>query len=257
MKLDINADLGEGFGPYRMGEDEDLMPLITSANVACGYHAGDPVVMDKTVRLALKHGVDLGAHVGFPDRMGFGRRPMHFELKELQKHVLYQLGALYGIAAAAGHKITHMNFHGALGNMAFTDRALSDALVEAVKAFDAGLSLLVCANTEYEKAAKDAGFRTISMLLADRGYMDNGVIAPRAMEGALIKDPATVGRRVEQLLGDGTLTSISGRTLRMDIDSILVHSDTPGAVALARQIRQSIVASGGVIVPISRGSSPA
>lgn len=251
MKLDINADLGEGFGPYRMGDDEELMPLITSANVACGYHAGDPVIMDKAVRLALQHGVDLGAHVGFPDRMGFGRRAMNFDLKELQKHVLYQLGALYGIATAAGHKITHMNFHGALGNMAFTDRALADALVEAVKAFDPGLSLLVCANTEYEKAARGAGIRTVSMLLADRGYMDNGVIAPRSVEGALIKDPMIVGRRIEQLIEHGTLTSLSGKVIKLGIDSILVHSDTPGAVALARQIRQSILAMGGSIAPLS------
>lgn len=251
MKLDINADLGEGFGPYRMGDDDELMPLITSANVACGYHAGDPVIMDKTVRLALRHGVDLGAHVGFPDRMGFGRRAMAFDLKELQKHVLYQLGALDGIARAAGHKMTHMNFHGALGNMAFTDRALAEALVDAVKAFDPGLSLLVCANTEYERAARDAGFRTVSMLLADRGYMDNGVIAPRAVEGALIKDPAIVGRRIEQLIEHGTLTCISGKLIKLEIDSILVHSDTPGAAALARQIRQSILTAGGNIASLS------
>jgi UPF0271 protein len=251
MILDINADLGEGFGPYRMGDDEDLMPLVTSANVACGYHAGDPVIMDRTVRLALQHGVDLGAHVGFPDRMGFGRRVMTFDLKELQKHVLYQLGALYGIATAAGHRITHMNFHGALGNMAFTDRALSDALVEAVKAFDSTLSLLVCANTDFERAAEAAGFRTISMFLADRAYMDNGIIVPRSMPGALVKEPKMVGQRITQLIEDGTLTSISGKRLKFRFDSVLVHSDTPGAVALAHNIREAILAAGGTINPIS------
>ena len=139
MKIDLNADLGEGFGPWRMGEDEALMSLISSANVACGYHAGDPLIMDTTVRLAKAGGIDLGAHVGFPDLMGFGRRQMNIEIKELATYVIYQLGALAGMAAVNGHRMTHMSFHGALGNMAAADPALAEPLVRAVAAFDPSL----------------------------------------------------------------------------------------------------------------------
>jgi UPF0271 protein len=252
MDIDLNSDLGEGYGPYTLGDDESLLEIVTSANVACGYHAGDAVIMDKTVRIALSNGVDVGAHVGFPDRLGFGRRPMQMDLAELGKHVLYQLGALSGIATAAGHRITHMNFHGALGNMAFVDKELSEALVDAVASFDRDLILLVLANTEFAKAAERKGFRTANVFLADRAYDDDGILVARKLPGAVIKDQQAVTQRVKQFLSDGAIASINGKMLSTPIHSILVHGDTPGAVALAKTIRGLIEADGHRVTPISK-----
>ncbi|HEX9857262.1 MAG TPA: 5-oxoprolinase subunit PxpA, partial [Paracoccaceae bacterium] len=174
MRIDINSDLGEGFGPYTIADDAALMGVITSANVACGYHAGDPVIMDRTIRLAKEHGVDLGAHVSYPDRMGFGRRQMQMDLAELEKHVLYQLGALDGLARPARHRITHINPHGALGNLACADRAVAEALIRATRAFDPEIAFLVLSGTALESAAREAGCRTFNLFLADRAYMADG-----------------------------------------------------------------------------------
>lgn len=206
MLTDLNSDLGEGFGAWRTRDDDALMDVISSANVACGYHAGDPVIMDRTMRLALARGVDLGAPVSYPDLMGFGRRRIEMDLQELEKHILYQLGALHGIAVAAGHRITHVNPHGALGNLACTDRA----------------------------------------------YDASGQLVSRKVPGALIDDHDAVVARVLTLLEDGTLMTIEGETLRVEVQSILVHSDTPGAVGLARAIRRAIEASGHQVGPMSR-----
>lgn len=252
MDIDLNADLGEGFGAYRMGEDEALMEIISSANVACGYHAGDPVIMDKTVRLALARGVDVGAHVGFPDLMGFGRRQIQADPDELAKYVLYQLGALTGIATAAGHRVTHMSFHGALGNMAAADYALAEPLVRAVAAFDRNLIISVSTNTQIERAADRVDIRTALTFLADRAYDDDGALVSRKLPGSVIKDSDAVLQRVKQLLDDGTVTTITGNKLRIKVQSILLHGDTPGAVASARSIRKVIEAGSGRILPISR-----
>ena len=159
MQIDLNADLGEGFGPWRMGEDEALLGLVSSANVACGFHAGDPAIMDRTVREALGRGVDVGAHVGFPDRQGFGRRVMQIDAAELASMVVYQLGALAGITRRAGHRMTHMSFHGALGNMAAGDAALAAPLVQAVAEFDPALTVLTSASHAIEAAAERHGLR--------------------------------------------------------------------------------------------------
>ena len=252
MRIDINSDLGEGYGPYTIADDAGLMGVITSANVACGYHAGDPVVMDRTIRLAKEHGVDLGAHVSYPDRMGFGRRQMQMELGELEKHVLYQLGALDGLARPVGHRITHMNPHGALGNLACADRAVADALVRATADFDPDIAFLVLSGTRLEAAAREAGMRTVNLFLADRAYTIDGQLAPRAMPGALIKDNAAVVARVLQLLADGTVATIDGQTLHVAVQSILVHSDTPGSLAMARELRAAVIAAGAVIAPLSQ-----
>jgi UPF0271 protein len=252
MQIDINSDLGEAFGPYVIADDEALMGIITSANVACGYHAGDPVVMDRTIRLAKEHGVDLGAHVGYPDRMGFGRRHMQMDLGELEKHVLYQLGALDGLARPAGHRITHMNPHGALGNLACADRAVAEALVRATAAFDPEIALLVLTGTELEAAAKAAGTPTVNLFLADRAYTADGQLAPRSLPGAVFKDEAEVYARVTRLLREGTVATIDGQVLAVAVQSILVHSDTPHSLAVAQGIRQAITALGGTVVPLSR-----
>ena len=252
MDIDLNADMGEGFGPYRMGEDEALMQIVSSANVACGYHAGDPVIMDRTARLALANGVDLGAHVGFPDLLGFGRRPMQVDPAELSLYVLYQLGALAGIASVAGHRVTHMSFHGALGNMAAADYALAEPLVEAVAAFDRKLIISVSTNTQIERAAHKFGLKVATTFLADRAYTDDGDLVSRKLPGAVIKEPEAVLQRVKRLLDDGVITSITGKKLPIKVQSILLHGDTPGAVENARAIRQEIESGNGRIVPVSR-----
>jgi 5-oxoprolinase (ATP-hydrolysing) subunit A len=251
MKIDLNSDLGEGFGPWTMGDDDALLGIVTSANVACGYHAGDPVIMDRTVRAALANKVDLGAHVSFPDLAGFGRRPMRLEARELEMHILYQLGALDGIARAAGHKITHVNAHGALGNIVCAERDVADVLVRAARSFDPKIALLVLSNTELERAAAKAGVATHNLFLADRAYDRTGQLVSRKLPGALIKKEADVLARVARVLADGTIVTIEGETLKIAVNSILVHSDTPGAVALARSIRELIGISGAELTPLS------
>lgn len=252
MNIDLNADMGEGFGPYRMGEDEALMQIVSSANVACGYHAGDPVIMDKTVRMALANGVDLGAHVGFPDLMGFGRRPIQADPAELAQYVLYQLGALSAFAKVAGHRLTHMSFHGALGNMAAADYTLAEPLVRAVAAFDPNIIVSVSTNTQIERAADKLGLKVATTFLADRAYTDEGDLVPRKLPGAVIKEREAVLQRVKRLLDDGVITSINGKKLPIKVQQILLHGDTPGAVDAARAIRQEIEAGNGRIVPVSQ-----
>ncbi|KQX35397.1 LamB/YcsF family protein [Variovorax sp. Root434] len=253
MDIDLNADLGEGFGPWRMGEDEALLDIVSSANVACGFHAGDPVIMDRTVRMALQRGVDVGAHVGFPDLMGFGRRQMQIETKELVAYVLYQLSALDGMARTAGHRMTHMSFHGALGNMAAADAALAEPLVRAVADFDPTLTVSTSASRAIENAAERCGLRVRTTFLADRACGDDGLLVPRKLPGAVIHDRDAVLARVRQLLEEGTVTSVTGKKIPMRVHSILLHGDTPGAVELAHAVR-GVVELAGRVVPISRQS---
>ena len=253
MDIDLNADLGEGYGDWRMTDDEALMDVVTSANVACGWHAGDPVIMDRTVRLALAKGVDLGAHVGFPDLLGFGRRRIDADPLDVAKYVLYQLGALSAFARVAGHRVTHLSFHGALGNMAAADYALAEPLVRAVGEFDPSIVISVSTDTQIERAADKVGLRVANTFLADRAYDDAGALVSRKLPGAVIHDSAQVLERVIRLLDDGAITSITGRKLPVKVQQILVHGDTPTAVASARAIRQAIEAGGAArVVPISR-----
>lgn len=254
MDIDLNADLGEGFGPWRMGEDEALLDIVSSANIACGFHAGDPVIMDRTVRMALQRGVDVGAHVGFPDLMGFGRRQMQIETRELVAYVLYQLSALEGMARTAGHRMTHMSFHGALGNMAAADAALAEPLVRAVADFDPSLTVSTSASRAIEDAAERCGLRVRTTFLADRACGDDGLLVPRKLPGAVIHERDAVLARVRQLLEEGTVTSSSGKKIPMRVHSILLHGDTPGAVDLARAVR-GVVEQAGRVVPISRQTS--
>lgn len=254
MRIDINSDMGEGFGPYTIADDAALMEHISSANVACGYHAGDPVIMDRTIRLAKDHGVDLGAHVSFPDRMGFGRRKMDMALPELQAHILYQLGALDGLARRAGHRITHMNPHGALGNLASADDTIAEAVAQATMDFDPEIAFLVLPGSALERAATALGGGSVRLFLADRGYTCDGQLAPRSQPGAVIHDPAAVVERVLRVIETQEIDTVDGTVIAMPVQSILVHSDTAGAVDLAKRIRQSIAARGGTITPLSRQS---
>ena len=252
MDIDLNADLGEGYGPWRTGEDDAMLALVSSANVACGFPSGDPLIMERTVRLARQHGVDVGAHVGFPDRQGFGRRAMQIDTDELAAMLVYQLGALAGIAQAAGHRMTHMSFHGALGNMAAADAALAGPLLQAIARFDPELIISSSSSRAIEGAAARCGLRVATAFLADRAYDDDGLLVPRKLTDAVIRDEATVLARVRRLLQQGTVLSYAGKPLAMPVRSILVHGDTPGAVALAQTIRREIEAGGGRIVPISQ-----
>lgn len=252
MNIDINSDLGEGFGPWKMGDDEALLTIVSSANVACGYHAGDPMIMAATARSAKERGVDLGAHVSFPDLAGFGRRAIPMSHAELECHILYQLGALDGLARAAGHRVTHLNAHGALGNLVCADRELAETLVRATRLFNPDLALLVLSNTELERAARRAGMRTFNLFLADRAYQPNGQLVPRSMTGAVIKEDAQVLARVRRVLEDRTIVTHDGGRLEIAVHSILVHSDTPGAVTLARAIRSEIIRAGGTVMPLSK-----
>lgn len=252
MKIDLNADVGEGFGPWKMGEDDALMEIISSANVACGFHAGDPLIMDKTVRTALGSGIDLGAHVGFPDLLGFGRRPMQVDTYDLQTYVTYQLGALAGVARVAGHTLSHMSFHGALGNRVAADAVLADALLGTVAAFDRNLIVSSSTSEAMQRAAERHGLRIATTFLADRAYDKEGLLVPRALPDSVIKAPERVRDRVRQFLDHGTVTCYSGEIIRVPACSILLHGDNANALELARSIRAEIEQGGGQIVPLSK-----
>ena len=254
--IDLNADLGEGFGPWRMGEDEALLEVLTSANVACGFHAGDPTIMASTARLAKMRSVDIGAHVAYPDLQGFGRRAMVIDPRELADMVVYQLGALDAVTRVAGHRMTHMSFHGALGNKVAQDPDLAKVLIAAVAAFDGSLIISTAPSEAIESAAQGQGLRIARAFLADRACDEKGLLIPRAMPGALIDDPDTVVARVRQLLTEGTVTSYGGARIPMSVQSILVHGDTPSALELARRVRAEIQAEDIPLVPISRQLQP-
>lgn len=251
MQIDLNADLGEGYGPWPMGDDEGLMGLLSSANIACGFHAGDPVIMARTVRLAGARGVDIGAHVGFPDRQGFGRRVMQIEPDDLAAMVTYQLGALAGIARAAGQRMTHMSFHGALGNLVAADAALAAVLVRAVAAFDPTLIISSSPSAAIEGAAAACGLRVGTTFLADRACDAQGLLIPRKQPGAVIHDEAEVLARVRRLLAEGTVVAYDGQVIPARAHSILLHGDTPGALALAQAVRREVQAAGGHVVRLS------
>ena len=229
--VDLNADVGESFGAWTLGQDPALYATITSANVACGFHAGDPGVMRATVELAKAHGVAVGAHPGFPDLAGFGRREMRLTPREVEDLVVYQIGALAGIAAAQGVRLQHVKVHGALYNMAAVEAPLADAIARAVAAVDASLILVGLRGSELVKAGARAGLRTAAEVFADRAYRADGTLVPRSEPGAVIADPDAVVARVAGLVRPGA-------------DTICVHGDTPGAARLARRVREALEAAG-------------
>ena len=252
MEIDLNADLAEGFGAWRMGNDEALLDILSSANLACGFHAGDPMIMKQTVEHAMARGVDVGAHVGFPDRQGFGRRVMQIDAAELAAMVIYQLGALEGICRSLGCRMKHMSFHGALGNVVAADAELAAILVRAVAAFDPKLVILSSTSRAIEMAAAGCGLRVATTFLADRAYDDEGLLISRKLGGSVIHDQALVLERVQKMLRTGEVITYSGRKLAMRPDSILLHGDTSGAVVLGKAIREAIEACGGKVVCLSR-----
>jgi UPF0271 protein len=244
-RVDVNSDLGEGFGPWRMGDDEQLLQVVTTASIACGFHAGDPVIMARTVALARRHGVAVGAHPGHLDLYGFGRRRITGEPpEELATMVVYQVGALGAIAAREGVRLGHVKLHGALSNAAAVDEALAGAVAEAICALDPTLSWLVPSGSEMAAAAQRCGLRAVHEVFADRGYDDAGDLLPRDRPGALLTDTGEVVERALRIVEEGAVVSASGRVLPLPCDSLCVHGDTPGALATARALRAALEAAG-------------
>lgn len=249
--INLNADLGEGFGAWRMGDDDALLPLIGSASIACGFHAGDPVVMRQTVRKALALGVSLGAHPAFPDLQGFGRRPMQLSATELEATLLYQIGALQAMAVAEGGRVTHVKPHGALSNMACADPDLAATVARAVRALDRELILLAPALSALERAGEAAGLQVAREVFADRSYQADGQLTPRSQPGAVLHGAAECAQHVLRLLDAGGIVSTDGRRLPTRIDSVCVHGDSPGAVEAARAVRAALETAGLRLVPLS------
>jgi 5-oxoprolinase (ATP-hydrolysing) subunit A len=254
-RVDLNCDAGEGYGPWRMGDDEALLDVVTTVNIACGLHAGDPLIMARTVRMACQRGVGVGAHPGPNDLWGFGRRGVVGEAAaDLATLVAYQVGALMGIAAQEGTTVTSVKLHGALSNAAAVDADLAAAMARSIRAVDASLVWLVPAGSAMVAEAEHAGLRIASEVFADRAYDDDGNLVARSLPGAVIDDPATCARRAVQMVVDGGVPSISGRPLRLQADTVCVHGDTPGAVAAARAVRSALEAAGVELSPLAGAS---
>lgn len=249
MHIDLNCDMGESFGMYTLGLDEQVMPLISSANVACGFHAGDPQVLRRTVDLARRSGTGVGAHVSFPDLAGFGRREMNATPAEVENDTIYQLGAIYGFCRAAGVPLRHIKPHGALYNMAQKDRPLADAIVRAVAAFDRNLLVFAQPGSALEAAAEAAGLTAVSEVFADRAYNADGTLASRKLPGAVIDDPDQAAARAVRMVTHGSVTAIDGTEVPLRAATICVHGDTPGAVELIRRIRDGLAAAGVTVAP--------
>ena len=243
-RIDLNCDMGESFGAWPMGADEAVMPSISSANIACGAHAGDPRVMRRTVRLAMQHDVGVGAHPGFPDLQGFGRRDIRADPSEMEDSVLAQIGALAAMARAEGAALRHVKAHGALYTMANRDAALAGAIARAIRAFDPALVMFVLPGTEMERAGRDAGLRVALEGFADRAYEPDGSLTPRSRPGAVIHDPAAVVQRGIRMVRDRVVLTTGGREIPMHIDTICVHGDTAGAAELTRGLREGLEGAG-------------
>lgn len=247
--IDLNSDLGEGYGPWRMADDEAILRIVSSANIACGAHAGDPMHMRKTLRRAVALGVAPGAHVGYPDRQGFGRRAMSLTLEELEAQALTQIGALCALADAEGVRLTHANFHGALGNLSFIDEDVARVLIGAIRSIDRDLAFIGLPHTAAAREAERQGLRLIHSFLADRAYTPQATLVPRSMAGSVIHDPQAVAARITRVLNEGTVEAIDGTVIPLPVDSILIHSDTEGAVALAEVISGAVRAAGCAVRP--------
>lgn len=249
-RIDLNCDMGESFGAWRMGNDKAILDHVTSANVACGFHAGDPRTMRDTVRMALARGVAVGAHPGLPDLQGFGRRSMAISPDEAYEAVLYQVGALAGFVQAQGARLRFVKAHGALYNMAARDAALADAIAAAVADFDATLGFVGLAGSELLKAAQRRGLRAVSEVFADRSYQDDGTLTPRARPGAMIEDVEVSVAQVLGMVLEGRVRAQSGRDVAVRADSLCIHGDQPGALDFVRRIRQALAQAGVEVRPI-------
>ncbi|MFA4647380.1 LamB/YcsF family protein [Pyrococcus kukulkanii] len=250
MKVDLNSDLGESFGRYKLGLDEEVMKYITSANVACGWHAGDPLVMRKTVRLAKENGVEVGAHPGYPDLMGFGRRYMKLTPEEARNYILYQIGALYAFVKAEGLELQHVKPHGALYNAMVKEEDLARAVIEGILDFDKNLILVTLSNSRVAEIAEEMGLKVAHEVFADRAYNPDGTLVPRGRPGAVIHDKEEIAERVISMVRDGGVKAINGEWVELKVDTICVHGDTPKAVEITAYIRKKLEEEGVKIVPL-------
>lgn len=242
--IDLNCDMGESFGAWKMGADAEVMPFITSANIACGFHAGDPATIRSTVRLAADKGVAIGAHPSLPDLMGFGRRAMRISPQELYDLVIYQAGAVEAFARAAGARLHHLKCHGALYNMAATDDALSDAMVRAVRDLGPNVMLYALSRSKTHEIAEKTALPVAGEVFADRGYADDGTLAPRDRPGGLIVDAAASVKQALAMIEEGYVTSLSGKRVPVQADTLCLHGDQPGAVAFAQALRNAFAERG-------------
>lgn len=242
-RIDLVADLGEGFGPWRMGDDEALLDVLTSANIACGFHAGDPDIMAATVRSCVQRGIGIGAHPSFPDLRGFGRREMTLSADEVRNDMIYQLGALQGFAAHAGSRVEHFAPHGRLGNLVATRADYAEAVVDAVRGIDPEL-IILAQDGELADAARAAGLRVGIVGIADRAYEDDGTLVRRTEPGAVIHDPDEIRARTIRMVVEGVIVSRNGVDIPVACDTVLVHGDTAGAVQLARSLRKGLEEAG-------------
>lgn len=250
FKVDLNSDIGESFGNYELGLDEEVVKHISSANIACGWHAGDAMVMDKTVKLAIRENVAIGAHPGFPDLMGFGRRDMKLTKDEAKNYIKYQVGALWVFAQCEGVKLQHVKIHGAFYNMAAKDAVLARAIAEAIYEVDKDLILLGLANSEMIKTGKEVGLKVANEVFADRAYNADGTLVSRSIEGSMIHDKDLAISRVVRMVKEGKVTAITGEDINIQADSICVHGDNPQAVDFVLSIRKTLEKNNIQIVPL-------
>jgi UPF0271 protein len=241
-KIDLNCDMGESYGAWKMGEDAAVMPYISSANIACGFHAGDPATIRKTVRLAVDRGVAIGAHPSLPDLQGFGRRAMKISAQDMYDLVVYQAGAVEAFARAAGAKLHHVKCHGALYNMAANDEALSDAMARAVRDLGPDVFLYCLSKSKSFESAKRQGVKVAGEVFADRGYSDDGSLAPRERPGGMIEDPLQAVKQALAMIEEGRVTSLSGTPVAVAADTMCLHGDQPGAVRFAKELRRAFAA---------------
>jgi UPF0271 protein len=252
LSVDLNCDCGEGFGAYAIGDDDAMLDIVTSANVACGFHAGDPNIMAATFKAAKVKGVAVGAHPGYPDLWGFGRRPQQFSLAEIEFLIAYQIGAAQALATYAGHTLSYVKVHGALSNLAMGDKSVARGLARAIKSVDPRLGFLAIAGTQLETAGVDEGLRVAREIYADRAYDDAGLLVPRSAPGAVLRDAEEIAERVLAMVRAGAVIAQSGKFVEVGIDSVCVHGDNQGAVASARAVRLRLEAAGVKLATFAR-----
>jgi UPF0271 protein len=247
--IDLNSDLGESLGAWTMGDDAAMLRIVTSANVACGFHAGDAAGILATLKAAKERNVAVGAHVAYPDLAGFGRRNMDVASADLVADVIYQIGALQGLAAAAGTRVRYVKPHGALYNTIAHDERQARDVITAIRAIDPGLALVALAGSPLVRWAEDAGLRVVAEAFADRAYTREGTLVSRREKGAVLHDPAVVARRMLRLVQEGVVEAIDGSLAKVDAESICVHGDSPGAVAMAAEVRRALQGAGVTLAP--------
>jgi UPF0271 protein len=251
LQIDINCDLGEGYGAFKMGADAEIMPHITSANIACGFHAGDPITMAQTINVAKKNEVAVGAHPGYPDLLGFGRREMHLTSMEVKDYTIYQISALQGFAKVAGVGLQHVKPHGALYNTAAKDEETSEGIVEAVKAFDNRLIVLAPPKSVLAKVAVEAGLRVAYEFFADRAYNPDGSLVSRKQPNSLVEEAGKVVERVINVIAEKTVLAINDKVVNLgEVHTICVHGDTPTAVRLVEALKKGLVKAGIEVKPL-------